>query len=133
MKEEHQIVLKTLPLPKRCDLSAETPVEDKNVILRPFYVRGCVMTREELYGLIGLPTGVVEQLKQYEKQRKGDVPTEIKGQRILCPFSRGEAYSASAMTRQGRGVKPSARDSSFDPGRSQKGILKNMDIFLKYH
>lgn len=36
------------------------------------------MTSQELYELIKLPVGVVEQLKQYEKHRKGDIPAEIR-------------------------------------------------------
>lgn len=36
------------------------------------------MTSDELYELIKLPVGVVEQLKQYEHHRKGDIPAEIR-------------------------------------------------------
>ena len=36
------------------------------------------MTNNELYELIKVPEGAVEQLKQYESQRQGDIPSEIK-------------------------------------------------------
>ena len=36
------------------------------------------MTSKELYELIKLPEGVIEQLSQYENNRKGDIPAEIK-------------------------------------------------------
>ena len=36
------------------------------------------MTNKELYELIKLPEGVIEQLSQYENNRKGDIPAEIK-------------------------------------------------------
>ena len=36
------------------------------------------MTSKELYDLIKLPEGVIEQLNQYENNRKGDIPAEIK-------------------------------------------------------
>lgn len=36
------------------------------------------MTSIELYELIKLPIGVIEQLKQYESHRKSDIPSEIR-------------------------------------------------------
>lgn len=36
------------------------------------------MTSKELYEMIKLPEGVIEQLSQYENNRKGDIPAEIK-------------------------------------------------------
>lgn len=35
------------------------------------------MTHDELYEMIHLPEGVRKQLKEYEKQRKGELPTEL--------------------------------------------------------
>ena len=35
------------------------------------------MTHDELYEMIHLPEGVREQLKEYEKHRKGELPTEL--------------------------------------------------------
>ena len=36
------------------------------------------MTNKELYELIALPEGVREQLEQYENNRAGEIPTEIR-------------------------------------------------------
>ena len=36
------------------------------------------MTNNELYELIQLPEGAVEQLNQYESQRKGEIPSELR-------------------------------------------------------
>ena len=41
------------------------------------------VTIDELYELIKLPRGVIEQLKQYEKHRKGDIPSEIRERLFL--------------------------------------------------
>ena len=36
------------------------------------------MTNKELYEIIKLPEGVIKQLEQYEAERKGDIPADLK-------------------------------------------------------
>lgn len=41
------------------------------------------MTNKELYELLQLPEGVIEQLKEYEATRKGDIPSELR-KKLFC-------------------------------------------------